>query len=94
MYVCLACYLNIWTSVKHISLNIKKRYNMEQYIVNGYVGMEINNAVYGLTPTGKILKTNLSRISKSIITFSALILRAYLNTKAMEWHSLLQSTTF
>ena len=35
-------------SVKHIPLNIQKRYDMEQYIVNGYVVMEINNAVYGL----------------------------------------------
>ena len=29
------------TGVKHLPLNIQKRYDIEQYIVNGYVVMEI-----------------------------------------------------
>ena len=44
---------NMRISVKHIPLNIQKRYDMEQYIINGYVVMEINNAVYGLPQAGK-----------------------------------------
>ena len=81
-------------SVNHIPLNIQKQYDMEQYIVNGYFVMEINNAVYGLPQARNFFNTNWSRISKNMITSNALILRAYLSTKAMEWHSHLQSTTF
>ena len=46
-------------SVKHIPLNIQKRYDMEQYIVNRYVVREINNAVYGLPQTGKLSQDQL-----------------------------------
>ena len=47
-------------SVKYIPLNIQKRYDMEQYIVHGYVVMEINNAVYELPQAGKVFQDRLA----------------------------------